>query len=74
MTQHDALREKIADLDLEPIKFKLIKEDGWSLEQVDEIESQYKGFLFLIGTNKDQGIVPSTHIDKMWHTHILDEL
>lgn len=68
----DELGKQISDLDLEPIKFKLVKEDGWALNQVDEIEKQYKGFLFLIGTNPEEAIVPSKFIDKMWHAHILD--
>ncbi|MEM7618019.1 MAG: hypothetical protein AAF244_01415 [Pseudomonadota bacterium] len=67
-----AQKEIIDKLDLEPIKFKLMKEEGWSLEQVDEIEPLYKGYLFLHIALPHLVHVPTEAIDEMWHTHILD--
>lgn len=67
-----AARTKIADLDLEPIKFKLVKEGGWSLENADRVAVLYKGFLTLHLCHPDDMHVPTDEIDAMWHAHILD--
>lgn len=61
-----------AKLDLVPVKYKLVKEKGWSLQRVTIVEPQYKAFLYLIGTKHDQMFVPTLDIDEMWHGHILD--
>lgn len=62
----------IDQMDLEPIKFKLIKEEGWNLARCERVELCYKGFLKLILLCPDEISVPSIDIDEMWHTHILD--
>src|SRR5271170_3643124 len=59
-------------LDLAPIKYKLIKEKGWTLDRANEVEPQYKAFLFLIGAKVRGEFVPTFDVDEMWHTHILD--
>ncbi len=64
-------------LDLEPIKFKLMsKEDGygWSKEQADHYEQEYRRFLALVVKYPDETIVPSVSVDKFWHAHILDTM
>jgi hypothetical protein len=66
------LFDKVFGLDLEPVKFKLVKESGWSLEQADEVGNAYKGFLYLAASNPDQRLTPTKLVDEMWHTHILD--
>lgn len=75
-TRSDAeLIAAIDNLDLEPIKFKLMDENegkGWSLEKADFVETQYKRFLFLSGKYPSQSIVPTPDIDSFWHQHILD--
>ncbi len=71
-TKHLALQKKVKELDLEPIKFKLIKEKGWSLEQAERVEPLYKGYLFLYVIMPDETHIPSLEIDEMWHAHILD--
>ena len=64
--------EKIRALDLEPIKFKLIKEKGWSLKRADTVEQLYKAYLTLFALYPKEEHVPTSDIDEMWHSHILD--
>lgn len=64
--------EKIRALDLEPIKFKLIKEKGWSLQRADTVEQLYKAYLTLFALYPKEEHVPTADIDEMWHSHILD--
>jgi len=52
------LFDKVFGLDLEPIKFKLVKESGWSVEQADEVGTAYKGFLYLAASNPDKRLTP----------------
>ncbi len=59
------------NVDLEPIKFKLIAEEGWSIEKADAIEKLYKQFLYLNVKNPEHSIVPTKDRDKFWHAHIL---
>src|SRR5277367_2353333 len=59
-------------LDLNPIKYKLMKDKDWTLERANQVEPQYKAFLFLIGSRVKAEFVPTFDIDEMWHTHILD--
>lgn len=70
--QHAATLLRIDELNLEPIKYKLIKEHGWTLDRCDRVEKHYKGFLKLIVMRPSDVCVPSLDIDEMWHTHILD--
>ena len=58
--------------DLTPVKYKLVKEQDWTLERAELVEAQYKAFLFLLGTKDGRFFVPTLDIDEMWHTHILD--
>lgn len=65
----------ISNLDLEPVKFKLLnKKDGksWALDEADLVEKQYKRFLFLAGKYTEVSVVPTPAIDDFWHQHILD--
>lgn len=66
--------QAIDQLDLGPIKVKLMREDGenWSLEQVNMAEKWYKRFLFLNLMHPSAAIVPTHAIDTFWHYHILD--
>jgi len=59
-------------LDLTPIKYKLIQDKTWTLDRANQIEPQYKAFLFLIGSRVRAEFVPTFDIDEMWHMHILD--
>ena len=71
--------EKICNLDLEPIIFKLVKDPDsgipWSVDQADEGALEYRKFLFLywkFGTKNLKTVAPSQFVDKFWHQHILD--
>ncbi|HEY8099535.1 MAG TPA: glycine-rich domain-containing protein-like [Burkholderiaceae bacterium] len=67
--------EKIAALDLEPIKVKLMhveSGEGWSLEKANAVEREYRRFLYLMKTFPNEQTAPMTDIDTFWHYHILD--
>ena len=71
----DWTRCQIEMLDLDPIKIKLMdsKEgEGWSRTQVDEVEREYKRFMYLVAKYPSRSIVPTKLVDKFWHAHILD--
>ena len=68
----EAFAEFSAQLDLSPIKFKLVAEKEWTMERANSVEPQYRAFLFLIGTKQAGILVPTHDIDEMWHAHILD--
>jgi hypothetical protein len=70
-----ALSRDIQSLDLGMIKLKLQDKEegeGWSREQCDEIEVEYKRFLALKRIYPQKEIVPNGSVDKFWHQHILD--
>ena len=65
----------IAELDLEMVKMKLRDPEegkGWSIEDCDYAEVEYKRFLHLNLKHRRKGIVPDKIIDTIWHYHILD--
>jgi hypothetical protein len=69
--------EAIFSLDLDPIKVKLMDKTeghGWTREQADHNELEYKRFLALLAKYPDQSIAPTTEVDKFWHGHILDTM
>jgi hypothetical protein len=63
---------KIQELDLEPIKYKLIKEQNWTIDKADKVEKLYKTYLLLFALYPHEEHVPTQDIDDMWHGHILD--
>ncbi|HJU99429.1 MAG TPA: glycine-rich domain-containing protein-like [Burkholderiaceae bacterium] len=76
MISHDSF-QAIADLDLEPIKVKLMHEEsgeGWSLEQVNAVEFEYRRFLYLMKTFPHEQTAPLMDVDIFWHYHILDTM
>lgn len=67
----------IAELDLEPIKVKLMHEEsgeGWSLERANAIEFEYRRFLILMKKYPNEQTAPLVDVDTFWHYHILDTL
>lgn len=67
--------ELIPELNLQPIKFKLMSKDegrGWDRETTKRIETQYRRFLFLNLQYPGKHIVPTKEVDEFWHQHILD--
>lgn len=72
---HDKkIAPKVAAIDLSMVKMKLQEPDeglGWSAEQCELAEVEYKRFLHLCAVH-GKGIVPNKIMDQMWHYHILD--
>lgn len=63
----------IAALDLDCIAYKVVVDEGWSVERVDEISCKYRAYLHVIRHHAHQDIVaPTKEIDVFWHAHILD--
>lgn len=66
----------IASIDLEMVKMKLrqAEEIGWTAEQVEDAEIEYKRYLHLCRhyPYPHYSIVPNKIMDIMWHYHILD--
>src|SRR3989344_4428261 len=69
---------RLSELDLEPIKYKLVHEEGWTIGRADKVEVEYKKFLVLVLKNQVtrtvRSIVPTKEIDQFWHNHILDTI
>jgi hypothetical protein len=67
----------IADLDLNPIKVKLMHREsgeGWSLERVNAVEVEYRRFLYLMKMFPNEETAPQVDVDTFWHYHILDTM
>jgi hypothetical protein len=67
----------IAELDLDPIKVKLMHEEsgeGWSLDQANAVEFEYRRFLYLMKLFPYQQTAPLFDVDIFWHYHILDTM
>lgn len=67
----------IAALDLDPIKVKLMHKEsgeGWSLAHADEIEFEYRRFLYLVKKFPNEQAAPLFDVDVFWHYHILDTM
>ncbi|MGZ5199858.1 MAG: glycine-rich domain-containing protein [Telluria sp.] len=64
------------ELDLDPIKEKLMHEsgEGWSAEQADAVEVEYRRFLYLMKMFPTEETAPLVEVDVFWHYHILDTM
>lgn len=74
MTSHTPF-QAIADIDLDPIKVKLMHKEsgeGWSLEKVNAVEFEYRRFLQLMKLFPGEQTAPLFDVDTFWHYHILD--
>ncbi len=74
MNSTNAMR-KIAELDLAPIKAKLMHKEsgeGWSPARADAIEVEYRRFLCMMQMYPHENIAPLVDVDTFWHYHILD--
>jgi hypothetical protein len=73
----DAELQAIAELDLEPIKVKLMHAEsgeGWSLEKANSVELDYRRFLTLMKMYPNEAAAPLMDVDIFWHYHILDTM
>lgn len=66
------LEERLDQLDLEPIKVKLVHECGYDAEHLAVLEKWYKRFLCLTALYPEKQIVIPEVLDGFWHHHILD--
>ncbi|MCW2905186.1 MAG: hypothetical protein JWO67_7451 [Streptosporangiaceae bacterium] len=67
----------IAELDLDAIKVKLTHTEsgeGWSLEQANAVEFEYRRFLCLMKLFPHEQTAPLFDVDIFWHYHILDTM
>lgn len=65
----------IIELDLEPIAYKVCRDEGFTIEEVDNAIEDYRIFLQLIRNSEPGSLVaPTSLIDIVWHHHILDTL
>lgn len=67
----------IAELDLDPIKVKLMRHDdgkGWTRAQADTVEIEYRRFLYLMKMFPHEPTAPLVDVDTFWHYHILDTM
>lgn len=73
MNSHVDFKE-IAELDLEPVKKKLMHASGagWTREQASTTEVEYRRFLDLMKNFPAEQTAPSVAVDTFWHYHILD--
>ena len=65
----------IAGINLEMVKMKMQEKDegaGWSIEQCESAEIEYKRFLHMNLLFPKNAIVPNKIMDTVWHYHILD--
>ncbi len=66
--------------DIENVDFVMIKRklqdteegQGWTPEQCDATEAEYKKYLALKRSYPEKEIVPNRFVDLFWHQHILD--
>lgn len=63
-------------IDLTQAKKKFLEKKSWLWRlwhKIEDVEAEYKKFLYLICTNQDKTFVPWTQdLDDLWHEHILD--
>lgn len=67
----------ISELDLTAIKSKLMHHqsgEGWTAQQADAVEREYKRFLYLMKAFPAEQTAPSVDVDTFWHYHILDTM
>lgn len=73
--EHRNLLPNLKALDLGPIAAQLMYPQaggGWTYEQTTNALVRYLMFLSLVYLYPNHEIVPTTDIDLVWHTHILD--
>jgi hypothetical protein len=71
------LFDAVMQLDLEPIKMKLMHAasgEGWSLEKANAVEKEYRRFLCLMKLYPEEDTAPLVDVDTFWHYHILDTM
>lgn len=65
----------IDNIDFTMVKLKIQDKEeglGWTAQQCDDAEIEYKKFITLKRTYPNKDIVPNKMVDMFWHQHILD--
>ena len=68
--KRERVKKSLEELNIDQVIGKIAFEENLSIDQLKEIEIQYKDFLFLCGIHKN--VCPTPKIDLLWHNHILD--
>lgn len=71
------LFKAVMELDLEPIKVKLMHTasgEGWSRDKAEAVEEEYRRFLCLMKLYPEEDTAPLVDVDTFWHYHILDTM
>lgn len=71
------LLKAVMELDLEPIKTKLMhlqSGEGWSPQKTAAVEKEYRRFLCLMKLYPQENTAPLVDVDTFWHYHILDTM
>jgi hypothetical protein len=74
LTPAEALAH-LSCLDLSMVRMKLADADdgkGWSTDELDQAEQEYRRFLALHLMYPERSVVPCHLVDEVWHAHILD--
>lgn len=70
-----AAQDYLAKLDLVYIVEYMTSEryplPRWTEDEAIRCVQQYKNFLLLIKKNKGEFLVPTRHVDEVWHNHVL---
>ena len=69
--------KEISALNLDQIKQKLMhvaSGEGWTLEQANAVDVEYRRFLYLMKMFPNEQTSPSVAVDTFWHYHILDTM
>lgn len=71
----DQALARLGSIHLAMIRMKLADPDegkGWSTDELDLAEQEYRQFLALHLMYPDMAVVPCGLVDEIWHAHILD--
>jgi hypothetical protein len=67
-------KRHIQNLDFSSVRAKLQEKLGWSADQAQRVEGDYKRFLYALAHKRHDDILspPTQEVDEFWHQHILD--
>ena len=75
--KNQSVLKAIEELDLEPIKTKLMhvaSGEGWSRTKAEAMDTEYRRFLYLMHAFPHEQVAPTVDVDTFWHYHILDTM
>jgi hypothetical protein len=69
--ERQVLDADLATLDLTPVSYLAVLNEGWDLEKLEAIELEYRVWLQCVRDFPGEAIVPSLDCDRYWHCHLL---